>query len=198
MCHRLDRETSGVLLVARNAEAKGQQWSAGARIKRAFARRLVEKEYLAIVRGELEDEVVIDAPLGLAGGRVRVRMAVRPVEQGGLPARTRVRPVARYRGYTLVAAHPETGRQHQIRAHLDHVGFPIVGDKLYPDEERFIAWADGDGELPEALLADLELPRHALHAHALAFPHPETGARVRVESPLAADLAGFLSRLEPR
>jgi 23S rRNA pseudouridine1911/1915/1917 synthase len=199
VCHRLDRETSGLLLVARSPEA-------GAAMKRAFARRQVEKSYLALVRGELEDELAIDAPLALAGGRVRVQMAVRPVGEGGLPSRTRVRPVARYRrdppdpsmgaeAYTLVEAVPETGRQHQIRAHLAHAGFPIVGDKLYPDDEPFIEWAD-HGDSPE-LLARLGLPRHALHAHRIAFPHPRTGERVALEAPLAPDLAAFVDGLVP-
>jgi 23S rRNA pseudouridine1911/1915/1917 synthase len=192
VCHRIDRETSGLLLVARNREGL----HAGAAIKRAFARRHVEKVYFAIVHGELDEEREIDEPLGLGGSRVRLRMAVRPVEEGGLPSRTRVVPVSRFEGYTLLACHPLTGRQHQIRAHLDHAGFPIVGDKLYPDEDRFIRFTD-DGP-SEDLMRELELPRHALHAHALVFPHPVTGERVRVECPLPPDLAGFLSRLTPR
>jgi 23S rRNA pseudouridine1911/1915/1917 synthase len=183
VCHRLDRETSGVLLVARTRDA-------GPRLKRAFARRRVDKRYLAIVHGELDGERYIDQPLGLAGGRVRVKMAVRPVEDGGLPARTLVVPRRIYKGYTLVEARPETGRQHQIRAHLEAIGFPIVGDKLYPDEERFMEWADGG--LSDELLAELRLPRHALHAASLSFPHPSTGETVRVDSPLPPDLAAFL------
>ena len=101
----------------------------------------------------------------------------------------------RYAGYTLVEARPETGRQHQIRAHLDAIGYPIVGDKLYPDEERFVAWlAEGDSD---ELTARLLLPRHALHAFALDFPHPVTGERINVESPLPQDLETFLAGLSP-
>lgn len=189
VCHRLDRETSGLLLVARTREA-------GPLIKRAFARRQVEKRYLAIVHGELDEERVVDQPLGLCGARVRVRMAVRPLAEGGLPARTVVAPVERFAGYTLVEARPETGRQHQIRVHLDAIGHPIVGDKLYPDEERFIDWAD-HGDSPE-LLAALELPRHALHASAIRFRHPLSGAEVALSCPLPEDLRAFLGGLTAR
>src|SRR5205823_11558337 len=134
--------------------------------------------------GELSGERTVDLPLGLGGGRVRVKMAVREPGEGGMPARTHVTPRRRFRGYTLVEARPQTGRQHQIRAHLDAIGHPIVGDKLYPDEERFIEWAER-GDSP-ALLAALELPRHALHASALSLRHPLTGAEVAIESPLPA------------
>ena len=188
MCHRLDRETSGVLLVGRTP-------TAGPLIKRAFAKRQIEKTYLAICHGDLASETVVDAPLGLDGGRVRIKMAIRAVAQGGLVARTRFVPLARFAGFTLVEAHPETGRQHQIRAHLDHIGHPIVGDKLYPHEERFIEWADHG--MSDELLADLTLPRHALHAAALVFPHPVTGERIRVESPLPDDLVAHLATLQP-
>jgi 23S rRNA pseudouridine1911/1915/1917 synthase len=203
VCHRLDRETSGVLLVARTR-------AAGPALKIAFARRRVKKSYLAIVHGHLDEERAIDLPLGLAGGAVRIKMAVRPVEEGGLPARTRVVPRRALAGYTLVEAFPETGRQHQIRAHLDAIGFPIAGDKLYPDERRFIDWLGPHRRMggPEALLvereeddpppADLPLPRHALHAASLEFPHPVTGETVSVRSPLPADLEAFLETLPAR
>src|SRR3954470_17376362 len=102
--HRLDLETSGVLLVARGYEA-------AVALKRAFARRKVHKRYLAVVHGALEGEGVVDAPLALAGGLVRVKMAVRA---DGLPSRTRWRVRARSGDYTLVDCWPETGRQHQI------------------------------------------------------------------------------------
>ena len=182
ICHRLDRETSGLLLVARSRES-------AVALKRAFAKRLVKKRYLAIARGELLGERLVDAPLGLAQTAVRVRMAVRA---DGLPSRTRFVPLEFVQSHncTLVQCHPETGRQHQIRAHLDHIGHPIVGDKLYPDESLFIEWAD-EG-MSDELLARLELPRHALHAAALEFPHPTSGQPVRVESPLPVDLAAYL------
>lgn len=182
VCHRLDRETSGLLLVARTHHA-------AVSLKRAFARRLVKKRYLAIAHGLLEGEVVVDKPLGLAGGRVRVKMAVR---DDGLPSKTRFAAMQQAGDCTLVAAYPVTGRQHQIRAHLDAIGHPIVGDKLYPDEEIFIDWADNG--LSDDLLAELELPRHALHANQLSFPHPDGGAPVEVECPLPKDLEDYLAK----
>jgi 23S rRNA pseudouridine1911/1915/1917 synthase len=177
--HRLDLETSGVLLIARTYEA-------AVALKRAFARRKVHKRYLAIVHGAVDGEFAVDAPLGLAGGLVRVKMAVR---DDGLPSRTRFAPRARHGQYTLVDCWPETGRQHQIRAHLDHVGHPIAGDKLYPDERLFAQYQDHGWE---AVAQALPLPRQALHAAELRFPHPTTGAEVVVQSGLPADLRAFL------
>jgi 23S rRNA pseudouridine1911/1915/1917 synthase len=178
--HRLDLETSGVLLIARTYEA-------AVALKRAFAKRRVHKRYVALVHGALDGEGVVDAPLGLAGGLVRVKMAVR---DDGLPSRTRWRARARHGAYTLVDCWPETGRQHQIRAHLDHLGHPIVGDKLYPDERVFATYQDHGWE---AVADKLALPRQALHAAELRFPHPTTGDEVVIESTLPADLGTLLS-----
>jgi len=178
--HRLDLETSGVLLIARTREA-------AVKLKRAFAKRLVHKRYLAIVHGALDGEGVVDAPIGLDGGRVRIKMAVRA---DGLPSRTRWRAIERLPEHTLVECWPETGRQHQIRAHLDHLGHPVVADKLYPDSQVFADFQDHGWE---AVAARVPLPRQALHAAELAFPHPtEEGATEIVESPLPADLRDFL------
>ncbi len=176
--HRLDLETSGVLLIARTRDA-------AVALKRAFARRKVHKKYLALVRGALDGEGVVDAPLGLAGGLVRVKMAVR---DGGLPARTRWRAVETRGEVTLVECWPETGRQHQIRAHLDALGFPVVGDKLYPDERVFADYQDHGWE---AVAERVALPRQALHAARLEFPHPVSGEPIAVESELPNDLREF-------
>jgi 23S rRNA pseudouridine1911/1915/1917 synthase len=171
------------MLIARDAPA-------GSALKKAFARRLVHKRYLAIATGIIEaDELVVEAPLGPDTGKVRVRMAVQPLERGGLPARTAFRVLSRGPNFTLVECRPHTGRQHQIRVHLLSIGHPIVGDKLYPDEELFIRWADGGDA---AVQSELALPRHALHAAGLCFPHPRSGVAVEVTSPLPADLLAFL------
>jgi 23S rRNA pseudouridine1911/1915/1917 synthase len=181
--HRLDLETSGVLLIARSRDA-------AVALKRAFAKRKVHKRYLAIARGALDGEGVVDRPLGLAGGLVRVKMAVR---DDGLPARTKWRALKRHDGYTLVECLPETGRQHQIRAHLDAIGHPIAGDKLYPDERIFADYQDHGWD---AIADRVDLPRQALHAAGLAFPHPVTGETVEVASPLPPDLQSFLDELD--
>jgi 23S rRNA pseudouridine1911/1915/1917 synthase len=177
--HRLDLETSGVLLIARSYEA-------AVAMKRAFAKRKVRKKYLAVVRGELDGEGVIDQPLGLCGGLVRVKMAVR---EDGLPSRTRWRALRSQNCYTLVECWPETGRQHQIRAHLDWLGHPVAGDKLYPDERIFADYQDHGWE---AVAERLPLPRQALHAAWVEFPHPLTGELVEVESPLPPDLIALM------
>jgi 23S rRNA pseudouridine1911/1915/1917 synthase len=176
--HRLDLETSGVLLVARSYEA-------AVALKRAFAKRRMHKRYVALVHGALEGEGVIDAPLALAGGLVRVKMAVR---EGGLPSRTRWRAIKTGElggTVTLVECFPETGRQHQIRAHLDAIGHPVVGDKLYPDEQIFADYQDHGWD---AVAARLPLARHALHCAWMRFPHPVTGEPTEVESPLPPTL----------
>lgn len=194
ICHRLDRETSGALVCARGS-------AAASIIKSAFEKKHVRKTYLAIVRGEPPwpdagsgAEHVIDVPLALStrGDSTRlpgVRMLARA---DGLPAETRVSVEARGRGYTLVRCAPVTGRQHQIRAHLASAGYPIVGDKLYlGGDDAFIAFCDG-GFTPE-LRALFELPRQALHAASVVFPHPSRPVPLRVDAPLAPDMARFLA-----
>jgi 23S rRNA pseudouridine1911/1915/1917 synthase len=186
--HRLDLETSGVLLCARTP-------SAHRTLSLQFERREVSKRYLAIVVG---------AP-AQASGRLegalerhrasRVRIRMRAGGTGGAPARTDYRTLKRWRGFSLVELAPATGRQHQIRAQLEAAGHPVVGDKIYgPDEGHFLAKLEG--ELPPEARARLLLDRHALHASAIGFRHPESGAAVRVSSPLPADLSAFIEALE--
>lgn len=190
IAHRIDRETSGVLLVARTASAAS--W-----LKRAFARRAVEKSYLALVKGQPPDEGVIDRPIKLLDTPSHVAMG--PAADG-LKAVTRFRVVQRFANHALCAAHPETGRQHQIRVHLAAIGHPIVGDKIYGAGERYFMRACdeevSEGRISDELLAIFDgLPRHALHAHRLTFPHPRTRAPMTVESPWPADLVSYSARL---
>ncbi len=208
LSHRLDRETSGVLLLARTHDADRAVKRAFAgldpRTGKAVAGRLIEKVYLAIARGWPErDRFRVEHALEEdPESRFRVKMRVTE-SPAGLSAATefevlerRARPGTGER-YALLRCSLETGRQHQIRVHLAAEGLPIVGDKLYgPDDELFARGADG--ELTDDDLAALELPRHALHAHVLAMAHPlDPSTELRVESPLPADLAAFWEALGP-
>jgi 23S rRNA pseudouridine1911/1915/1917 synthase len=188
LVHRIDRETSGLLLVAKSPESER-------RFKRMLEDRAdFEKFYLAITK-LTPPEGFIDAPLEIDRGnprRVKMRIA-HPGE--GLDARTRVAVRERRGGYGLVECEILTGRQHQIRIHLASIGAPIVGDKLYGPDERLLARA-ADGLLDDADRARLELPRHALHAHRYRLEHAVTGAPLELESPLAKDLAEFWQGIE--
>lgn len=199
--HRLDRETSGVLVVARSPECDRL-------LKKKFeARDGVDKHYLALTWGVPEglregEEIRVEAPLELDPTHsTRVKMRLGQTREA-LHAATRFELLARRtrddgRAYGLVRCSLETGRQHQIRVHLAAVcGAPIVGDKLYgPDEGCFARGADGELTPEDERL--LELPRHALHAAELALDHPMTGERVRMQAPLPADLATFWASLAP-
>jgi 23S rRNA pseudouridine1911/1915/1917 synthase len=167
--HRLDRDTSGLLVVARSEQAH-------ARLQRALARREIEREYLALVQGRLPARSgTIEAPIG-RDPRVRTRMAV-----GGAharEARTHFELDRALPATSLLRLRLETGRTHQIRVHLRAIGHPVVGDPEY-----------GTPGL-------LGLERQFLHAARLAFEHPMTGERVEVRSPLPPDLRRALARAE--
>jgi 23S rRNA pseudouridine1911/1915/1917 synthase len=185
VAHRIDKETSGVLLIARGRHAASF-------LTQAFARRAVKKTYLALVKGAPPDEGVIDLPLKLLDTPTHIMMGP---GAGGLPAVTRYRVVRRFDAHALCEAHPETGRQHQIRVHLAALGHPIVGDKLYGAGEALFMRACEEGNTPELVARFDNLPRHALHAHRLTFPHPTTGTDVTVESALPQDLVTYLAAL---
>lgn len=185
--HRLDRETSGLIVCGRTLHSCQ-------RLMRSFVEGEVRKEYLAITEGSPpQDELVVDAPI--AEGTDAVRVAVRIDELEGKPSRTRFVVERRFERdgarFALVRAFPQTGRQHQIRIHLHLAGFPIVGDKMYgPDMGYFDRFSRGCLE-PEAW-GRLRLRRHALHAAKLSFPHPHTREEVSFDAPLPDDLRAFL------
>jgi len=187
ICHRIDRETSGVMLIARQPEA-------GAFLKEAFASRKVKKTYLALCKGQPPDEGVIDQPIKLLDTPTHVMMGA---AEDGLTAVTRFRVVRRFAAHALVEASPETGRQHQIRVHLAMRGYPLVGDKLYGAGEQYFMEACDRGVSPELLERFDGLPRHALHAARLTFPHPVTRASLTFEAPLPPDLTDYMAQLDP-
>ncbi|RMG16313.1 MAG: RluA family pseudouridine synthase [Planctomycetota bacterium] len=177
--HRLDRDTSGVIVVARTDRAHRA-------LARQFHDRLVSKRYLALVCGVPRlSEGVVDAPIG-RHPKDRKRMAVVP---GGRPARTRYRVLETFARHALVECRPETGRTHQLRVHLKSLGTPIVADATYGRGNRFTQADAGLGG-DEVLLS-----RQALHAERLEFEHPGRGERVAFRAPLPADIEGALAAL---
>ena len=160
--HRLDRATSGALLLALDpgtARRLQEQWESGG----------VEKRYLALVRGIPPEEGVIDSPVPRSPGGPRV------------PAVTEFRCLATFERYALIEARPLTGRLHQIRRHFKHISHPLIGDVRY-----------GKGDHNRLFRDRFGLHRLALHALSLEFDHPATGDRLRVVAPVPEDLAGVL------
>ncbi|MFN2508970.1 MAG: RluA family pseudouridine synthase [Chthoniobacterales bacterium] len=191
--NRLDRETSGLVLVAKTA-------AAARHFGLLMQRQRIAKEYLAIVWGWPEwDHKTFDAPLARQGKHapspIYLKHAIHPQ---GLPARTEFRVERRFHRdtsagteFSLIRAIPQTGRTHQIRVHLAGLGHPVVGDKIYgPDEQLYLRFIETgwSAELERALL----LPRHALHSATLAID-----LQNRWESPLPSDLAQFVASGSP-
>jgi tRNA pseudouridine32 synthase/23S rRNA pseudouridine746 synthase len=193
--HRLDRDTSGVLVLARSADAHRA-------LNTQFQEHTTTKVYHALVQGEPEwTECAIDLPLQPNGDRRHRTVVPRP-EQGdenhaqGKPALTACRVLERFDGYTLLEAVPRTGRTHQIRAHLAHLGLPLVGDVLYggclpadhPQKE-------GADQRECSLVTHALIGRTALHALSLALRHPLTQETMLFYAPYAADFAAALCQL---
>jgi RluA family pseudouridine synthase len=172
--HRLDRETSGVILLALDGKSAGE-------LSAALAQG--SKEYLALVHGNFPDEeLIIDWPLG-RDSESAVSKKRKAWPGGTQKALTRLRKVLTAGDISLVRCFPETGRLHQIRAHLLAAGYPIVGDKLYGrDETAFLAFIEHG--LTAGLAARLILPHSALHAARLVFLHPRTKQEMIIRAPL--------------
>jgi 23S rRNA pseudouridine1911/1915/1917 synthase len=177
--HRLDKDTSGLLVIARSPEAQTS-------LSRQLLARSVRREYEAVCVGVMTGGGSIDKPIGRHRSD-RLRMTIR---EDGRPAVTHYRVLERFRAHTLTRVQLETGRTHQIRLHLSHMGYPIVGDPVY----------GGRLGIPKGASAELTaqlrgLRRQALHAACLSFDHPRTKKRKTFSSPLPADLVQLLNAL---
>lgn len=177
--HRLDKETSGLIVAAKHDQAL---W----KLQAQFKDRTVRKVYLALVNGHIQPaEALIDAPIG-RDPKHRKRMAVvlsRGTEGDGpdiRPAQTRYRVLRYFDDYSYVECRPHTGRKHQIRVHLAYLGYPVVGDSLY-----------GRRKDP------LKLERHFLHATSLTFRRPSDDEEITIQAELPPDLKAVLARLDP-
>jgi 23S rRNA pseudouridine1911/1915/1917 synthase len=179
LVHRLDKDTSGLMVVARTPEAH-------TRLVAALQARAIRREYLALVAGRPTGGGTIDEPIG-RHRQQRTRMSVRA---DGRAAVTHYRIEERFRAHTLLRVRLETGRTHQIRVHLAHLGYPVVGDPVYGGRRRLAAGA------PPALNAALQaFRRQALHATRLAFEHPLDGRALDFSAPLPEDLQQLLAAL---
>jgi 23S rRNA pseudouridine1911/1915/1917 synthase len=179
LVHRIDKDTSGLLVVARTLEAHTALTS-------ALGAHEVEREYLAVCTGAMTGGGTVDEPIGRHRTQ-RIKMAVR---RDGREAVTHYRIEKRFRAHTLARVRLETGRTHQIRVHLAHVGYPIVGDPVYGGRKKLPA-----GASPELVAALNGFQRQALHAARLSFSHPKSGKAVSYEAPLPDDLRGLLDAL---
>lgn len=176
---RLDRETSGIVVIAKNPRM-------ASRLQQAMQGRKVAKVYLAVLTGELREAVTVDQPLGDdVTSPVFIKSAVTPA---GQPSVTHYTPLARGGGFTLARVVTGTGRKHQIRAHAQWLGFPLVGDKIYgPDARCYLEFID-HGWTP-ALAEKLLLPRHALHCAEVDLR--PAGLEAQFTAPLPPDLRAF-------
>ncbi|MBC7781118.1 MAG: RluA family pseudouridine synthase [Proteobacteria bacterium] len=178
LVHRLDRDTSGLLLVAKKR-------SALTGLHADLREGRITKHYQALAHGTWrKGRRVVDAALQstmVAPSEKRMR-----VDDGGISATTVFTPLATWKGFSLLDAHLLTGRTHQIRVHLTHIGHPILGDDKYGDPER------------DKPLKRLGVRRLMLHAFRLAFTHPESGKALTLEAPLPDDFAGFVAQLDAR
>ncbi len=194
--HRLDRDTSGAILVARNDVAH-------ARLAALFEKKLIHKEYYAIVLGVPNvDRDVVDKPIGHHPTN-REKMRIAPNDPEAKSAVTFFEVEERFRGFSTIRAMPRTGRTHQIRVHLAYYGCPVLCDRLYGGRGSITLGeiagrrqliSDSPEELAKA--EQVLLGRQALHARRLTFPHPETGKEITVEAPLLPDMIQTLEALK--
>ena len=193
--HRLDRDTSGAIIVAKNDQAH-------AYLAAQFEQKRITKEYFAITLGGIRsDREVVDLPIG-HHPKYRVKMAIAPDDPDAKPAITYFEVLERFRGFSAVRCLPKTGRTHQIRLHLQSLGCPILCDKLYGgrstlshEEIAGIVDRSPRGKREEAPEPTIVLARQALHARRITFELPSTHEKIEIEAPLPEDMARTLDEL---
>ena len=185
LLHRLDVETSGVVAASLHEDFHGM-------VARQFEAREVSKTYLAVVHGRPSPpDGLIDLGIGPdSSSPVRLKLAARR-DGSGLPALTRYRLLRANRRFSLVEVEPKTGRTHQIRVHLAHIGHPVIGDRVYGRARGQRTAALGEA-VRDAVAA---FARQALHAVSLEFRHPEHGAVMHFESPMPEDMKALIAAL---
>jgi 23S rRNA pseudouridine1911/1915/1917 synthase len=184
--HRIDKDTSGLLVVAKTLQAHTA-------LSAQLADKTVYREYEAVVAGVMTGGGTVDAPIDRhPTDRVRMAVVTRRHDEDvrGRDAVTHYRIIARFRGHTHVRVQLETGRTHQIRVHMSHIGHPLVGDPVYGGRMRL-----PKGGSPEMIRAVQDFPRQALHARRLGLVHPVSGEEMSWESPLPADMEALLAVL---
>lgn len=193
LVHRLDRETSGVCIVATNKAAQ-------AAVQAQFGTHAdggIRKVYLAVIHGQLRQSVRCQQPIGHKhGSEVTLRRSAAPDAVASKPAETLIEPLRHGTNKTLVRCLPATGRTHQIRVHLEHLGHPIVGDKLYGhDDSHYLAFV-ASMKAGASVFADTEEApnRHLLHAHQIYLRHPSDDGERCYEAPLPAEFERWLQR----
>ncbi len=192
LVHRLDRETSGLCVVARSPARRALQ--------EQFAARTVHKAYLAVVRGRVEADFAVDQPIGRAtASAIALRRAAGEHAHAPRPARTAFEVLGRGVTRTLLRCVPETGRTHQIRVHLESAGLPLLGDKLYGQSDEdylaFVARVKAGGDARDVPAGEPD--RQLLHASELAFDHPGTGERLSFSSAPPASFRTWLEAADP-
>jgi 23S rRNA pseudouridine1911/1915/1917 synthase len=180
LVHRIDKDTSGLLVVAKTIDAQ-------TKLVAELSEHEIEREYLAVCTGAMTGGGTVDKPID----RHRSHRLKFTVRSDGREAVTHYRIEKRFRQHTLARVRLETGRTHQIRVHMEHIGYPVVGDPLYAGRKRY-----PKGCTPELRESLEKFKRQALHAARLTLTHPKTGKRVSFDAPLPEDMQGLIDMLQ--